>query len=501
MTTTEINAPTPTYASLRAAAFPLFALCLAFFVEMVDNTLLTIALPTIGRDIGSGTTGLQWVSGAYSLTFGGLLLTAGSAADRFGRRRVLLGGLGAFGAISLVVVFVSTAGELIALRAALGLAAAAMAPVTMSLIFRLFEDEKLRMRAITVVMIVGMSGFVLGPLLGGTALAHVRWEWLLVVNAPIALVAWIGVRLGVPADRPQDLTTDPLDLPGSVLTIAAIGLGCYTLTSGVENGWLSVITGVSALGAVVAAITFVRHERAAAFPMLDLRLLSKGPARGAAITQMGASITMASVMFGLIIHFQYAYGWSPMRAGLANLPLIVTMIVATPLSEWLAARFGHRIASLMGTALLVVSLLGMAWGVQHGYAAIATMMVVLTVGLRTIMTICAVALVEAMPKNRTSIGAALNDTAQEVGTSLGTAVVGTMIAALVTSQLPAGRWTSELVQSFFHGERITYVVLAGIVGLVATYGALSLTDSHATDEHATDDHQTDEHNTVEFVRS
>jgi hypothetical protein len=110
-------------------------------------------------------------------------------------------------------------------------------------------------------------------------------------------------------------------------------------------------------------------------------------------------------------------------------------------------------------------------------------MVALTVGLRTVMTICAIALVDAMPSNRTSIGTALNDTAQEVGTSIGTAVVGTMIAALVTTQLPAGVWSSGLVVSFFHGERITYAVLAAIVGLVAAAGALTLTDSHSTEEH------------------
>jgi Na+/melibiose symporter-like transporter len=217
--------------------------------------------------------------------------------------------------------------------------------------------------------------------------------------------------------------------------------------------------------------------------MLDLRLFSSGPASGAAITQMGASITMAAVMFGLILHFQYAYGWSPMRAGLANLPLIITMIAATPLAEGLVERLGHRIACLFGTAFLVASLLGMAWGVEHGYPAIAVSMVVLTVGLRTIMTICAVALVEAMPENRTSIGAALNDTAQEIGTSIGTAIVGTMIAALVTENLPVGSWSPQLAQSLFHGERITFLVLAVIVGVVATYGSLSLTDSHSTDEH------------------
>ncbi|MGQ4485454.1 MFS transporter [Streptomyces sp. 372A] len=483
MTTAPPGNGSRSYPSLRAAWIPLAALCLAFFVEMVDNTLLSIALPTIGRDLGSGTTALQWVTGAYSLTFGGLLLTAGSMADRLGRRRVLLIGLTVFGALSLCVALVSTAGELIALRAALGVAAAAMAPITNSLVFRLFDDKALRMRAMTVMIIVGMSGFVLGPLLGGTALAHVRWEWLLLVNAPIALIACVGVRLGVPADRPEDLTKDRLDVPGALLSVAAIGLACYSLTSGVEHGWLSGITLASIVGAVAAAYAFVRHERRSAAPMLDLRVFSNGTVRGAALAQIGTSIAMASVMFGLILHFQYAYGWSPVRAGLANLPIIVTMLMATPLSEWLARRFGHRIACLVGAACLAGSLAGLAWGVEHGYAVIAACMVLMTVGLRTVMTICAVALVDAMPENRTSIAAALNDTAQEVGSSVGTAVVGTLIAALVTTSLPAGVWSGDLVASFFHGERITYALLAVVVGLVAAGGALSLTDSRSVEEH------------------
>jgi hypothetical protein len=214
--------------------------------------------------------------------------------------------------------------------------------------------------------------------------------------------------------------------------------------------------------------------------MLDLKLFSNGTVRGAAIAQTGTSIAMASVMFGLILHFQYAYGWSPVRAGLANLPIILTMLVATPLSEGLAKRYGHRIACLVGA----VSLAGGLAGLANGYLAIAVSMVLMTIGLRTVMTICAVALVDAMPDNRTSIGAALNDTAQEVGTSIGTAVVGTLIAVLVTAQLPVGTWSDQLVASFFHGEQITYGVLAVIVGLVAGAGALTLSDSRAVEEPA-----------------
>ncbi|HCS57858.1 MAG TPA: MFS transporter [Gordonia polyisoprenivorans] len=483
--TSVTTAPTTTsrtYTSLGAAWIPLAALCLAFFVEMVDNTLLSIALPTIGRDLGSDTVALQWVTGAYSLTFGGLLLTAGSIADRFGRRRVLLIGLTAFGLLSLLVVFVSTTGELIALRASLGIAAAAMAPITNSLVFRLFDDETLRMRAMTVMIVVGMAGFVLGPVLGGTALAHVRWEWLLVVNAPIALIAGIGVRLGVAADRSDGLTKDRLDLPGALLSIVTIGLACWSLTSGVEHGWVSWPTIASIVGAVLAAAAFIWHELRSAAPMLDVRLFKVGTIRGATIAQIGTSIAMASVMFGLILHFQYAYGWSPVKAGLANLPIIVTMLVATPISEWLAGRFGHRIACLVGAACLAGSLGGLAWGVEHGYLVIALSMVVMTIGLRTVMTICAIALVEAMPANRTSIGTALNDTAQEVGTSLGTAVIGTIIAAVVTTQLPAGTWGADLVESFFHGERLTYGILAVVVGVVTAVGAMALTNSRSTQE-------------------
>ncbi|KRF20618.1 MFS transporter [Nocardioides sp. Soil797] len=482
MGSTTVTTTAPTYPSLKAAWLPLFALCLAFFVEMVDNTLLTIALPTIGRDLGSGTTALQWVTGAYSLTFGGLLLTAGSMADRLGRRRVLLVGLAAFGLISMAVMAVETTGELIGLRAALGLTAAAMAPITNSLVFRLFDDQALRMRAMTLMIVVGMSGFILGPVLGGSALAHVRWEWLLLVNAPIALIAWVGVRIGVPADRPDGLTRDRLDLPGAVLSILAIGLGCYALTSGVEHGWSSAITWVSALGSWLAVAGFVRHERRTPEPMLDLGLFANGTVRGAALAQVGTSIAMAGVMFGLIFHFQYAYGWSPMRAGLANLPLIITMLVATPISEAMGRRLGHRVACLVGAFLLAGSLAGLSWGVGHGYLVIAVCMVVLTIGLRTVMTICAVALVDAMPSNRTSLGAALNDTAQEVGTSVGTAVVGTLIAVLVTTSLPPGAWSSDLVASFFHGERVSYALLSVVVGLVTGWGALTLTDSRSVEE-------------------
>ena len=478
--------PPPTYPSLRAAALPLFALCLAFFVEMVDNTLLTIALPTIGRDLGQR-------HHRPSVGYRRLLahLRRPAADRRLGRRparpppRPARRALPPSASDQPGVVFVSTAGELIALRAALGVAAAAMAPVTISLVFRLFDDETLRMRAITVMIVVGMSGFVLGPLLGGTALAHVSWEWLLVVNAPIALIAWIGVRLGVPPTDAEDLTADrsTCPAPSSASPRSVSPATPSPAASSTAGSHRSPACAPSARS--LAVVAFVRHERSAASP--DARpapVLRSGPARGAAIAQIGTSIAMAGVMFGLILHFQYAYGWSPMRAGLANLPLILTMIAATPIVgvAGRAVRPPDRLPRSAPRSWWS-HCSGMAWGVEHGYLAIAVSMVVFTIGLRTIMTICAVALVDghAGEPHLDRRGAQRHGPGGRHQRRHGSGRhhdrrPGHHGAA-------AGVWSTELVQSFFHGERVTFLVLAAIVGLVATFGSLSLTDSRSTEEH------------------
>lgn len=473
--------PRPT--TLRAAWLPLLALCLAFFVEMVDNTVLTIALPTMGRDLGASTTDLQWVTGAYSLVFGSLLLTAGSIADRFGRRRILILGISLFGILSALVWFVRTPAELIALRSALGVAAACMAPVTMSLLFRLFDEEKVRMRAIGLMVTIGMSAMALGPVLAGTVLNSFSWHWLLFVNTPIAVVAVIGLLVGIPADTPDDLHREPLDLPATALTIAAIGLGCYFLTSGVENGWTAPITIGCLVGSILAVVGFVLRERTARHPMIELSLLAQRTVRGSALAQLAGAVAMMGAMFLLILHFQYANGWSPMRAGFANLPFVITMMLAGPVAERLTVRLGHRTTTIVAVVLLVASLAGLGLAVDMPYWVQAVAIVGMTLGLRIIMTVCAVALIEAVPQNRTSLGTALNDVTQELGSSIGVAVVGTVIAALVGAALPQGTWSDGFTNSFLHGEQLAYWAIAALVALIGGYGALTLTNSRATEEH------------------
>ncbi|GAA1763257.1 hypothetical protein [Nostocoides vanveenii] len=197
-----------------------------------------------------------------------------------------------------------------------------------------------------------MSGFALGPILAGSMLSQLAWHWLLAVNLPVAAIAVLGVRIGIPADAPGDLHDAPLDAPGAVLTMLMMGSTAYVLTSGVEHGWTAPLTLLAALVAVASTAGFVRRERTAEHPMLDLTLLANRTIRGAALAQLGGSVAMIGAIFALTLHFQDAYGWSPMRAGLANLPFVVTMLLATPVAEQLAARLGHRIATLVAAATL-----------------------------------------------------------------------------------------------------------------------------------------------------
>ncbi len=168
---------------------------------MLDNSILNVALPTIGRDLHASTTALQWVTGAYAVVFGGLMLAFGAIADRFGRRRIMLIGLALLGVASLATAFVTTAEQLIAVRAVMGVAAAMTTPGSIALAFRLFDDDGLRVRAMTLISTVGLVGLAIGPTAGGFVLAIAPWQVLLLVNVPIAVLAIIGIRPGIAARR------------------------------------------------------------------------------------------------------------------------------------------------------------------------------------------------------------------------------------------------------------------------------------------------------------
>lgn len=481
MNSSTRTAPHQPPASLWAAAPALGALCLTMLVEMVDNSILNVALPTIGRDLEVGATGLQWIVGAYSLTFGGLLMIGGTLGDLLGRRRMLLWGLAGFGASSLLVLFAHSAWQVIAVRALCGVFAALIAPGTMSLLFRLFVDETLRRRAIGLIVTVAMVGFAIGPPLGGLAVEHLSWQMLLVVNAPIALVAWWGVHRGIAPDEAADLRAMRPDVAGAVLSVLTISSGLLTLTSAVEHGWIAWPTVLAAAVAVASGVGFVARERRVADPMLDLSLLSQPAVRGSAVLQTAVMLVMVGVMFAATQLFQFAWGWSPMVSGLATVPMVAGMLAGAPLTDVLVERAGHRRAALAGCALLVGALVLCLVCLAH-YPGFAVGMFLMAMGSRLVMTTCAVALIEALPDDHTGIGAAMNDTSQELGNAVGVAIVGTVTAA-VMGAMPRGEWSESVIAEFERSQRIGFAILAGLVTVIAVVGGRALTDSRTIEEH------------------
>src|SRR3954447_6023603 len=247
--------------SLREAWMALAGLSAVFLFEMLDNSILNVALPTIGRELHASTTALQWVTGAYAVVFGGLMLAFGALADRFGRRRIMLVGLALLGVASLATAFVATAEQLIVVRAVMGLAAAMTTPGSMALAFRLFDEDGLRVRAITLISTVGLVGLAIGPTVGGFVLAIAPWQVLLLVNVPIAVLALIGVRTGIAADESADLHRDPVDIAGAVLGTATIVLALVAPTLFVNEGVGSWVAWVAAAAAIMGATLFVLRER------------------------------------------------------------------------------------------------------------------------------------------------------------------------------------------------------------------------------------------------
>jgi predicted MFS family arabinose efflux permease len=299
----------------------------------------------------------------------------------------------------------------------------------------------------------------------------------------MALVAWLGVRHGIEPDDPGELRAGGADLPGATLSVTAIALGLYAFTLGVADGWLAGTTLACAVAAVAAGIGFVMREHRTEKPMLDLHLFHHPTVRGSALLQTTAMLAMVGVVFASTQLFQFAWGWTPLRAGLATLPIVVGMLLAMPVADVLVRRLGHRLGAALGCALLIAALVLLAVALPVGYPPVALAMFVVSAAMRLVMVTCAVDLLDALPEDQTSIGAALNDSAQELGSTVGVAVVGTIVAALVGTALPSGVWPDAFAADFTHALQVSFFVLAAITLTVAVIGVRALTNSKTVEEH------------------
>ncbi len=469
---------------LRDAWIALAGLSAVFLFEMLDNSVLNVALPTIGHDLDASTAALQWVSGAYSVTFGGLMLLFGAVADRFGRRRTMLVGLVLLAIASVLTLGVTSVGELIAVRALMGVAAAMTTPGSMALAFRLFDTDDLRVRALTVVSTAGLVGLAVAPTLGGFVLAVAPWQVLVVANAPIAVVAFVGIATGIDADRREDLHQHPVDVLGAVLgTLCVVGvLGTPTLfVAGVPVG----VAWAAAVVSVLAAAGFLIRERTARHPLLDLGLLLRPLVASGLAYKAAAGLATAGLSFLVTLQLQSAWGWSPALAAVGTLPQVAVLLVGGRFVGPFVRRVGLGRAAWTSAAAVVGGLVVFAALGRYGYPFVAVALVLVAAGMRVVGAVAGTNVLTGLPADRVSIGAALVDTASEVATAVGIAASGTVLAALVAGSVAAGARTPAEASSLSSGLAVAGAAVAVVAALLVAVGVVRSRSTEPTNPSVT----------------
>jgi MFS transporter, DHA2 family, integral membrane protein len=402
-------------------------LVLSLVVVMTANSSLNLAIPNLVRDTNASSTQLQWIVDAYALVFAGLLLTAGAVGDRFGRKGALLVGLGVFGSMSLLATTADDPASLIAIRAVQGLGAALIMPGTLSILAAVFPPHE-RARAIAIWAGFAASGAAIGIIGSGWLLNHFWWGSVFFVNVPITAIALALVAVLVPTSR--DPSGAPFDLLGALLSIVGLGALLFGIIEGPELGWTDPLTIAGFVVAAAALVAFIAWERACPTPMLDLRFFSN-PAFSVGTTTIALTFfAMFGMWFLMTQYLQLVRGYTPLQAGVRTLPMVVMMMVTAPRSARWAERFGRRAVISAGLVLAIAAFGVLASVDLHtSYWVLAVGLVLLGAGMGNIGAPATGAIMASIPVAKAGVGSAVNDTAREVGGSLGIAVLGSLLAS------------------------------------------------------------------------
>jgi EmrB/QacA subfamily drug resistance transporter len=420
----------------------LAVLCLSLVVIIVDNSILNVALPTLSRPpsqggLGAADSDLQWIVDSYVLVFAGLLLTAGSLGDRFGRYRALAFGLAVFGLGSGVAAFAPSSGALIASRAVMGVGGAFIMPATLSIITNVFTDPRERGRAIGVWAGVAGLGLAIGPVTGGALLEHFWWGSVLLVNVPIVAIALVGGFRLVPDSR--DPAAPRVDVPGALLSITGLATVLWGLIEGPTHGWTSAgVLGAFALGLALMA-GFVWWEQHTDQPMLDIGFFRNPRFSAASMAITLTFMALMGVIFGLTQYLQSVLGFSPLEAGAILLPMSAVMLVLAPMSARLVERLGTKL--VLGTGLLVVALaLALQTTLDTGSSTLHVVLVtiVLAVGMANVMAPATESIMGSLPRAKAGVGSAVNDTTRQMGGAIGVALIGSLLASVYRSDVRTG---------------------------------------------------------------
>ncbi|MFI9799645.1 MFS transporter [Streptomyces sp. NPDC052302] len=410
-------------------------LCLAVLTVVLDNTVLNVAIPSLTRELDASTSDIQWMINAYSLVQSGLLLTAGSAADRYGRKKMLAVGLALFGTGSLVAGLAGSTGQLIAARAGMGIGGALLMTTVLAVAIQIFTPEE-QPKAIGIWAAVNSLGFAAGPLLGGFLLDHFWWGAIFLVNLPVAALALVAVVTLVPESKnPQG---DRPDVLGAVLSTVGMAALVFAIISGPEHGWTSGRVLLTAAVAVVVLAAFAAWERRIPYPMIDMHFFHDRRFTGAVSGGVLITFGMGGSLFLLTQHMQFVLGYEPLEAGLRTAPLAL-MVVAlnfTGLAAKWAARLGTPLAIGLGMLVMAAGLASVATVAPGGYTGTLLGLVLIGTGAAVASPAMSHAIMSAIPPEKAGVGGGVNGTVAEFGTGLGVAVLGALLNARFAALIP-----------------------------------------------------------------
>src|SRR3954469_4762046 len=412
----------------------LVVLCVSLLVIVIDNTIVNVALPTLVRDLGTSISDLQWVVDAYTLVFAGLLLTAGSLGDRFGRKGALTIGLVVFGGASAAAAFSGSVGALIGARAVMGVGAALIMPATLSILTNVFTDA--RERALAIGLWSGVAGIAvaLGPVTGGFLLEHFWWGSVFIVNVPIVIAAIVAGHFLVPNSR--NPKQPKLDLVGAGLSIVGLGALVAAIIEAPSNGWTDPLILGGFTVAVVAVATFVWWERRIDEPMLDVRFFANPRFTAASVNVTLVFFALFGFIFLATQYLQFVLGYSAFEAGLRTLPFAFALMVMAPLSSKAVQWFGTKRVVVTGMLVFASGLVVASTStVDSGYGRVMIAMVLMGAGMGLSVAPATESIMGALPLHQAGVGSAVNDTSREVGGALGVAIVGSMLSSLYSSDL------------------------------------------------------------------
>ena len=407
----------------------LISLLLAAFAINLDTTIVNVALPSLVRELHASDSQLQWVVDAFNLLFAGSVLAVGSLSDRFGRKGMLLAGLGVFGVASVVGGLTDSPGQLILARCVMGVGAAMVFPSTLSLLTNVFTERRERARAIGLWGAITGAAIALGPIAGGWLLQAFGWTSIFFAMAPIAAIAAFLVARFVPTSRdPRAVKTDR---GGFALSTAMIGLLVYTIIEAPNYGWGSARSLIGfALTAVLAA-AFVAWERRSDAPMLDVSLFGNPRFTAASASVAISFFALSGFIFLVTQNFQFVKGYGPLSTGVRLLPVASCVAISSIVGARLAVRFGTKLVVASGLFSMAAFYLWVTTSsASTSYGTIAAQMVVLGTGMGLTSAPATEAIMGVVPKAKAGVGSAVNDATRLLGGTLGVAVIGSVYASL-----------------------------------------------------------------------